>query len=139
MTLKYPKQPSSLKTKPAFLLTKQIEVTLVRSSEGGYVSGTWVDGIKEESQFLANVQPLRKGTELMSIPEADRTRELIKLYTTTECYPVVEGDAKLKADLIVYDNKTYEVLSVSSYKMGILDHYRVVAARLPISAGGLDE
>ena len=44
MTIKYPKQPSSQKTQPSFLLTHKVNAQLIRVSVGSYVQGVWVDG-----------------------------------------------------------------------------------------------
>lgn len=134
MTLKYPKQPSSLKTQPEFLLTKKVEATLLRQLPGSYVDGRWVDPSPVSSTIEVNIQPL-KGHELLSLPEADRSREWVKFYTVSDVRGVQEGSTATQPDMLVWDGKTYEVSKVFSYKMGILNHNKVIAARIPKSAG----
>lgn len=133
MTLKYPKQASSQKTKPNFLLTHKVPITLIRKSAGDYVDGVWVDGVSEEITILANVQPT-KGSELLSLPESDRSRDIIKLYTTDEILGIQEGDGKTSPDLIIWQGSTYEVKLVYTQRMGVLDHTKALAAKIPISA-----
>ena len=129
MSLKYPKQPSSQKTSPQFVLTKKIPVTLIRQQSGAYVDGYWVDAEASRTTIHVNIQPMR-GYELMQMPEAERTREWVKFYTTDD----VSGlqDARVSGarnpDMILYNNKQYEIAKVSTYEMGILDHTKVVAA-----------
>ena len=134
MALKYPKQPSSQKTSPQFTLTHKTDAVRVRTSSGNYVNGKWVDGGVTNTTIQANIQPLR-GHELMSLPESDRSKEWVKFYTTADIRGVSEGAPSTPADLLVWDGKTYEVSKVSVYKMGVLDHKKVIAARTPVSAG----
>lgn len=134
MTLKYPKQQSSGLTEPNFLLTKKVFATLLRQPQGSYVGGIWVDAAPTSIQIEVNIQPL-KGHELMSLPESDRSREWVKFYTTSVVLGVQEGEAAAQPDMLVWDGKTYEVSKVFSYKMGVLNHNKVIAARIPKSAG----
>lgn len=71
----------------------------------------------------------------MSLPESDRSREWVKFYTTSVVLGVQEGAASQQPDMLVWDGKTYEVSKVFSYKMGVLNHNKVIAARIPKSAG----
>ena len=134
MTILYPKQQSSQRTKPQFLLTHKTTITRVRKTSGDYLGGVWVDGVSEEVTILANVQPT-KGSELMALPESDRSRDIIKIYTTEEILGVQEGDGKTSPDLIIWQGNTYEVKIVYVQRMGVLDHTKALAARIPISAG----
>lgn len=139
MSLKYPKQPSSQKTTPQFLLTHLVEATRIRTAPGSYVNGVWTEGIQSSTTILINIQPIR-GYELMSMPESDRSREWVKFYTTEDIQGIKEGSLSGAAtpqnpDLIVWDGRTFEVSRVSTYKMGVLDHTKAIAARVPESAG----
>lgn len=133
MTLKYQKQQSSLKTIPQFQLTHKVNALRIRSGTGGYVNGIWQEGVSTSSTIEVNIQPL-KGWELMSMPEADRSREWVKIYTTSDLRGVQDGDvstaAPSTADLIVWDGRTFEVAKVSTYKMGVLDHTKAIAVRV---------
>lgn len=134
MTLKYPKQPSSQKTTPQFLLTHKTDATRVRKSSGSYVDGKWVEGGVTNTTIQVNIQPMR-GHELMSLPEADRSKEWVKFYTTSDIRGIGEGVPSTPPDLLVWDGRTFEVAKVLTYKMGVLNHNKVIAARIPVSAG----
>lgn len=134
MSLKYPKQPSSQRITPQFKLTHTVPATRRRTAVGSYVSGVWVDGVSSDTTIQINIQPMR-GYELMSLPESDRSKELVKFYTTAEVRGIAEGSPSTPPDLIVWDGKTFEVAKTSIYKMGVLNHTKVIAARLPASAG----
>lgn len=138
MSLKYPKQPSSQKTKPQFILTHLVDATRVRTNQGSYVDGVWVEGTQSLVTIKINIQPMR-GYELMALPEADRSREWVKFYTTADIQGIKEGDLSSPSpqspDRIIWDGRTFEVSRVSTYKMGVLDHTKAIAARVPESAG----
>lgn len=132
MTLKYPKQTVQ-RSNVKFQLTHSIPVEVKRFSPGVYVKGVWQDGVAEVIPIFANVQPL-KGHELVTMPESDRTKDWIKLYTVTPLYPVKEGEESHSGDVVMWEGNEYQVVKVFPYKMGVLDHIKVLACRLPISA-----
>lgn len=134
MTLKYPKQPSSMRTQPNFLLTKLVDAVRVRYLSGDYVDGVWQVPTPVTTTIKINIQPLR-GSELMSMPESDRSREWVKVYTTEDIRGIQEGVAALQPDRIIWDGREFEVSKVSTYKMGVLNHTKAIAARVPLSAG----
>lgn len=134
MSLKYPKQPSSQKTSPQFKLTHTVPATRRRAAQGSYVDGLWTEGVSTDTAIEINIQPL-KGHELMSLPESDRSKELVKFYTTAEVRGIAEGSPSTPPDLIIWDGRTFEVAKASVYKMGVLNHTKVIAARIPVSAG----
>ncbi len=133
MSLKYPKKHSTANNSPNFLLTHKTTVQVVRKSAGSYVNGFWVDA-SNTVDIQCNVQPMR-GAELMALPEADRSREWIKAYTTADVNGLVDGSAGASPDVIVWDGKHYEVSKVLEYKMGVLNHTKIIAARVVHSAG----
>lgn len=137
MSLKYPAVPRPASI-PRFILTHLVDATLLRPGQGSYVDGEWVDGVDVSSTIKINIQPMR-GYELMSMPEADRSREWVKFYTTENIQGIQEGSLSSPTprspDRIVWDGRTFEVSKVSTYKMGVLDHTKVIAARVPESAG----
>ena len=139
MSLKYPKQPSSQKTSPQFQLTHTVTATRRRTAPGSYVAGVWTPGASTDTQIQVNIQPLR-GHELFVMPEADRSKEWVKLYTTADIRGISEGtlsnaSTPANPDLILWDGRVFEVSKVSTYKMGVLNHTKAIAARIPESAG----
>lgn len=119
---------------PGFLLTKKIPLTLIRSTAGSYVDGVWVEGTETNVTIDVNIQPL-KPSELLILPEADRSRQWWKMYSASEIRMDKQGTSGWAADEFVYQGDRYKVMKVENYAMGILNHYRALAARMEISAG----
>lgn len=124
-----------IKTKPTFSLTNKVNIPLIVKT-GRWEKGKWVEVTPEEPlTFEGNVQPLRYH-EIIQMPEADRTKEWIKIYTTytikTSQEPSPDG---VVADHIEWNGKNFKVMSVQTYEMGVLDHTKILAAREVVSAG----
>jgi hypothetical protein len=120
--------------KPQFLLTKKIPLTVYRTSaQGTYVDGEWVEGSAVEVIRDVNIQPL-KDEELLLLPEADRSREWYKLYCAEDLIADKPGTAGTIADEFIWNGDRYRVMKVKQYGMGILNHFRAMAARLEVSA-----
>lgn len=114
-------------------LTGIIDITITRTVGGSYVKGGWVKGVPTTLTVKANVQPVLKGTDTLLVPEADRSKEMIKVYTTSPLLQRKEGASPNEGDRISYDGKTWEVMKVISYKMGVLDHFKSIAVRVELT------
>jgi hypothetical protein len=102
--------------------------TVLRYNPGQYIKGHWVGGASmDEFEIIASIQPLT-GRELMEQPEGERTRDQIKLYTTSGLHTAVESQ-QMKADIVVYKNKQYEVTKVESWDFPIdgAAHFKIIA------------
>lgn len=120
--------------KPRFLLTKKIPLTVYRTTaQGSYVNGSWVAGSTVEVVREVNIQPF-KDEELLLLPEADRSREWYKLYCAEDFIADKPGASGTIADEFVWNGDRYKVMKVRAYGMSVLDHYKVHAARLEVSA-----
>lgn len=120
--------------KPKFLLTKKIPLTVYRTTaQGSYVNGSWVAGSTVEVVREVNIQPF-KDEELLLLPEADRSREWYKLYCAEDFIADKPGVSGTIADEFVWNGDRYKVMKVKRYQMQTLDHYKVHAARLEVSA-----
>ncbi|HUU40705.1 MAG TPA: hypothetical protein VMW42_07185 [Desulfatiglandales bacterium] len=97
------------------LLTLE-SVTLTRKAAGSYVNGHYVDGAVASSTIEANVQPLT-GKEILQLAEADRNRESLKAFSTSEIRV---------NDIITRSSKTYEVQKVADYAVQSIPHYEAV-------------
>ena len=97
-------------------LLKLETVTLKRSAAGSYVSGHYVAGTESSSSIDANIQPL-PGKEILQLPEADRNRESLKVFSESEI---------LVNDTIVRSSKNYEVQKVADYSVHSIPHYEAV-------------
>ena len=118
--------------KPNFLLTKKVPLTIYRRVAGSYVNGRWVEGATTEVAIEANIQPL-KDSELMLIPEADRSREWYKGYTDSLVRTQKEGVGGYDADEFEWQGNRYKVMKARNYAMGILDHFKFLAARIELT------
>ena len=119
--------------KPKFLLTKKIPLTIIRSTQGSYVNGEWVEGTETQVPLEVNIQPF-KDQDLLLLPEADRSREWYKIYCADEIRMDKQGTSGWSADEFVYEGNRYKVMKSKKWSMGVLDHFEVAAARLEISA-----
>lgn len=125
------------RTIPQFLLTHKVPIQVKRWGEGEWVDGYFVNGIETTLDIEANVQPLR-GHELLTLPEADRTKESIKVYCV-ETLKTVDEVGQKKADIIIWEGKRWQATRPMTYKMGVLDHTKTVCFRLPETPDNLAE
>lgn len=137
MAIKYPKVDRG-RSVPHFQLTKTIPIVVERAVPGHFDEhGRYIDGLRESIDMKANVQPAN-GWDLRIFPESDRTEEWIKLYSVETTFTLYEGTDQRPADYIIYDNRRFIVKNVKPYKMGVLDHTKALAVRLPVINGGAD-
>lgn len=117
------------RSSPQFLLTHKTPITILRASKGEWVKGKWVPGTVQAVIMDANVQPL-KGSELTALPESDRTKESIKVYSV-ETLKTLEEVSQEEADVIVWEDKKFRAIKAMTYKMGVLDHTKTICVRFP--------
>lgn len=117
---------------PNFLLTKTVPITVYRRSQGSYVDGVWTDGIETSTVVNVNIQPL-KPSEIMMMPESERTKEWYKLYSAEELKTLQEGNSGWSADEFTWNGYRYRVMKVYSFGMGTLNHFKAWAARIPVT------
>lgn len=118
---------------PGFLLTKKIPLNLLRKTAGSYVDGEWVEGTQTTVPIEVNIQPLKEA-ELMLLPEADRGKQWWKMYSASEIRMDKQGTSGWSADEFVYQGDRYKVMKVENTSMGILNHWKALAARTELSA-----
>jgi hypothetical protein len=96
--------------------------TVTRPS-GSYVAGRWVEGAAETFEIAASIQPATP-KELQRLPEGDRVKAVIAIWTTTELR-VGEG---AQADRVSYGGGTYEVQAVERWDLG--EYFKALASRV---------
>ena len=116
-------------TTPSFLLTHKTPIQVERTAPGAWVKGRWVEGLVTLINIEANVQPMR-GHELLVLPEADRTKDSIKVYSV-EHIDTVEDVKQEQADIVIWNGKRYKAMKSMQYQMGILNHTKTICVRLP--------
>lgn len=117
-------------TKPTFQLTKFVMLPIFRKTQGEYVEGDWVNGSITTLSVKCNVQPL-KPAEIMLLPESDRTREWLKIYSDSQLRKGQEGIGGWDADEFEWQGYRYRVMKEYNFAMGVLDHWKAWAARIP--------
>ena len=104
-------------------------VTLERfESAGTYTKGVFTKGQSITCDILANVQPVEP-SEMLLLPEAQRTKETIKIFSSEALRPVAQTDSK-SADRVTYDSDVYEVISTKDWNASAIPHYRSLAQRV---------
>ena len=124
-----------------YRLIKFSTITVYRKAQGSYVSGKWVEGAETTFTITAKVQPL-KNTEIMILPESLRNRSWIKLYiqeadgqSTPALRCAQQGTNGWGPDYLMWQGFKYEVMKDLNYNDSTLDHTKVLAARVEVSAG----
>lgn len=112
-----------------------------RFAQGRYVDGEWVDGDEvvptdengAETSFtmVASIQPMT-AQETMAMPEGQRTSEWINIYTATKLERTQESE-KTKGDVVIYNEREYEVMKVFDFMTSRIPHYKAQAVLLPSS------
>ena len=120
------------RTTPKFRLVGKVPVTIKRIGEGFWEGGRWKEGAAETIEIEANVQPATMQT-LLTLPESERTKQAIRVFSVEEIRTAREGEDGWQADIIEWNNDTYRVMKVENYVMGVLDHFHAVAVREPIT------
>jgi hypothetical protein len=115
-----------------FSLVRKTPLTLYRQSPGSFVEGDWVEGAEVTVDILANVQPLRD-YEYMIMPEADRTKQWVWVFSSSEMRTLKEGSGGWAADEFIWNDERYRVMKTQRYQMSVRDHWEAKAARIPLT------
>jgi hypothetical protein len=100
-------------------------ITVIRETKSGsYVRGIWTPGKASEFEIQATVEPL-DGQDLLLIPEGERTKEMIRIYSELELKTADEACAR-KADVVRYQGKLYEVHKVKTWTQ-LIPHFETIA------------
>ena len=117
----------------ALIATFALPVTVRTFEPGEWVDGIWVEASFNDTVEEMSVQPL-VGKDLLNLPEAQRTKRLMKGYIAKELRTVSEP-GQYKADRVFYDDVWFEVQTVELWKDAqkpdsSLDHWKVVLAEV---------
>ncbi len=105
------------------------EYTITRASKGVHVKGKYVKGPGVEISIELNWQTL-SGEELLSLPELQRTKRSLKIYSEEEIIGL-DKTKKIQADIVTIDCVDYEIQNVKQYKnTGLCDHYKAIAVEI---------
>lgn len=114
-------------------------IEVIRNKQAGYydIDGLYVEGQKERIDLSVVVTPA-KGRELLHLPEAQRSSEMLKIYSDEKLLTVDEGVSKI-ADVVVWRGHEYQVQIVDDWTHTDLPHYRSLAAKVEACASNREE
>lgn len=119
---------------PPLLLTGHVTLDVTRREAETIVRGRPVPGTESIVQVVCNVQPVLKSTDTYLLPEADRTRATLKVYTKgAPLRQRKEGPNGYAADRFTWNGDLYEVMKVIDYEMGVLNHYKALCMRVELT------
>jgi hypothetical protein len=115
------------------ILGQRIVQRIARSGARDPATGRWQSLDASPVDILASVQPL-SGSERQTLPEGDRQRVTLKLYTRAAVLTVNQF-AQAPEDVIVVDGVRFRVYSVETQGMAnIIPHAKVLLMREPEAA-----
>lgn len=119
---------------PPLLLTGQTTLDVIRREAETIVRGRPSPGVESIVQVVCNVQPVLKLTDTYLLPEADRSRATLKVYTKgASLRERTEGVNGFAADRFYWKGQLFEVMKVIDYDMGVLNHYKALCMRVELT------
>lgn len=119
---------------PPLLLTGHTTLDIIRRESETIVKGRPSPGAESIVQVVCNVQPVLKSTDTYLLPEADRTRATLKVYTKGAALRQrKEGTNGWQADRFYWKGELYEIMKVIDYDMGVLNHYKALCMRVELT------
>lgn len=119
---------------PPLLSTGRVTLDITRRTSTTYVNGRPVPGIGSLVQVVCNVQPVLKSSDTILLPESDRSKACLKVYTKgQELFELKEGPDGHAADQFYWQGDKYEVMKVINYAMGVLNHYKAICMRVELT------
>lgn len=106
------------------MIVGAVALTRRRYAAPSMVGGRSVAGAHTDSAIMASVQPVT-GADTEHLPEGQRARVELKVYTTAE---LRGADAGQQADDIIVDGQLLEVVEVQR-QTSVLPHYRALLMR----------
>ena len=105
-----------------------VDIKVTRQNVGGsYVDGLWVPAPAVEVSILGSIQPLG-GKDIVRIPEGDRTRQRLKVYSSDKA--LISRDIILKeADELCIGCDKFQVESVEYWP----EFYKLIVVKMNIT------
>ena len=96
---------------------------------GGWVDGEWVEPTKRELTIYANIQPSLLSYQSKMLPESEREKEAIAIFSNHHLYTARTGNPPLEADLVSYRGAYWKVVVSKPYN-NFGEHCEAIAVRL---------
>lgn len=108
---------------------RQYSVSRHSVNTGGWVDGEWVPADRDVITILANIQPSLLSYQSKMIPEGEREKEAIAIFSNHYLYTARTGGEPLEADLVWYRGAHWKVV-VSKPYLNFGEHCEALAVRL---------
>jgi hypothetical protein len=102
-----------------------------RPSLGSYVKGKWVKSPGDAAgvQFMGTAQPA-SGKAMELLPEGKRSSETIQVFAPIEIeFTPADSGKQVGGDIIVWQDRCYEVQVAKKWDNGLLPHWELIATR----------
>jgi len=101
-----------------------------RGVTGFYEKGQWKKDKPDDVVFYGTAQPA-SGKTIELLPEGKRDTETILVFAPIKMeFTPADFNKKTAGDLILYDNKFYEVLVAKKWNVGFFSHWELVASKV---------
>lgn len=108
------------------------DATVTRQSVGGgYTGGVYVAGAPQTFTVQMSIQPMN-GKEVLKLPEAQRTRQWVKGYSSEALFTSEQAASK-KADHVSLNGRVFEVMTVEYWESAgntIVPYWKVTMAEV---------
>lgn len=95
------------------------------------MDGHYIEGAETIFEIIASIQPL-SSYEMLQLPEGQRTKEAVKVYTPTGLRQTIESQ-RVKGDRISYKGRLYEVQKVSAWEnFTDIPHFKAIAVMVEV-------
>jgi hypothetical protein len=119
---------------PPLLSVGRVTLDIIRRDKQTLNRGRPVPGAETTVQVVCNVQPVLKSSDTIMLPEADRSKACLKVYTKGDALRgLKEGPNGYSADRFMWQGDLYEVMKVINYAMGVLNHYKAICMRVELT------
>jgi len=98
---------------------------------GAYVKGSWVKNTTpEDTDFKGTAQPA-SGKLLELLPSGKRNTETILVFAPPELdFTSADSEREVSGDIIVWEDREYEIQAVKPWKGQLLPHWELLASRV---------
>ena len=105
------------------------QVTRQVDDSGKWVDGEWVQADRVVINIYANIQPSLLSYQSKMLPESEREKEAIAIFSNHHLYTARTGNPPLEADLVSYRGAYWKVV-VSKPYMNFGEHCEAIAVKL---------
>lgn len=90
------------------------------------------------TNFMGSIQPLNQEEKRLinKNGEGNRTLNYCKLYTSPNVKIRTKGDNDSYTDIVIFDDKEYEVISGDCFRGGLINHNKYILQEITKEEGG---